>query len=301
MSKLPGFASKNAYTQQCCSMNAATQSYAAPNITLITSATVKTNPPPSPSTTSTKPVITTTLTTSTAATATTAVLSPALTAWVRSTGYFNSTTSLNNVWKVTYSASYVYVYTNSLPSWSPIGPWKNNPNKATGQNLIAKISRIPVWAASKSATSLGPIGVLTNGVAFFNANDGQSYKNYGVWYRNALVFEGASFDGCAAHPDVSGTYHVHINPVCLYNYTSKFNSTHSPLIGFAFDGYPVYGIYAYSSANNSKSSTKRMVSSYQLRTNLVSTGRTTLYNGGPTLTGKFNSQNQILMVIIYYC
>ena len=219
---MPGFGSKNAYTQQCCSMNAATQSYAAPNITLITSATVNQSPPPPPppsSTTSTKSVTTTTSTTTPkpaistttlkpavstttlkpatstttlkpATTTTTVapstvsttagVLSPTLIAWIKSTGYFNSTTSLNNVWKVSYSANYVYVYTNSLPSWTPVGPWKNNPNKAIGQNFIAKIIRNPVSAAFKSATSLGPIGVLTNGVVFFNANDGQSYNNYGI-------------------------------------------------------------------------------------------------------------------------
>jgi hypothetical protein len=69
------------------------------------------------------------------------------------------------------------------------------------------------------------------------------------------------------------------------------------------DGYPIYGIWAYSSAMNNASAIKRMgkftiihvnlkkyfiliniVSSYVLRTTL-SNGRTTLYDGGPTLTG----------------
>ncbi len=48
------------------------------------------------------------------------------------------------------------------------------------------------------------------------------------------------------------------------------------MIGFAFDGYPVYGSYAYSSANNTASSIKLMVSSYALRNITL---RTTLSNG----------------------
>ena len=46
------------------------------------------------------------------------------------------------------------------------------------------------------------------------------------------------------------------------------STSHSPLIGFMFDGYPVYGPYAYSSANDSTSSIKRMVTGYALRTDM---------------------------------
>ncbi len=37
----------------------------------------------------------------------------------------------------------------------------------------------------------------------------------------------------------SGVYHHHILPVCLFNYTDS--TKHSPIVGFAFDGFPVYG------------------------------------------------------------
>ncbi len=56
-------------------------------------------------------------------------------------------------------------------------------------------------------------------------------------------------------------------------------------IFLGFQGYPVYGIYAFSSANNSGSGITRMISSYTLRTSLNTTGRVTLYDGGATLTG----------------
>ena len=66
-------------------------------------------------------------------------------------------------------------------------------------------------------------------------------------------------------------------------YTTANSSYHSPLLGFAFDGYPIYGPYGYSSANNSASSIKLLQTSI--------TARTSLYNGtvlsytyfGPTI------------------
>lgn len=66
-------------------------------------------------------------------------------------------------------------------------------------------------------------------------------------------------------------------------YTYATSTAHSALIGFAFDGYPIYGPYGYSSANVSTSSIKLMVSSYKTRS---ITARTSLSNG-TTLTSTY--------------
>ena len=91
-------------------------------------------------------------------------------------------------------------------------------------------------------------------------------------------WEGVSFDACGGHPDGFGAYHNHINPVCQYGYvkSSSVPTSHSPIIGYMFDSYPIYGPFGYSSANNSASSIKRMSSGYTLRS---ITDRTTLSNG----------------------
>ena len=44
---------------------------------------------------------------------------------------------------------------------------------------------------------------------------------------------------------------------------------HSPIIGWAYDGNPIYGPYGYSDPTNQGSSIKRMTSSYALKTNIV--------------------------------
>ena len=46
-------------------------------------------------------------------------------------------------------------------------------------------------------------------------------------------------------------------------------------MGFAFAGYPIYGAYGYSTATDSSSAIKKMVSGYKTRT---ITDRTTLAN-----------------------
>jgi hypothetical protein len=85
------------------------------------------------------------------------------------------------------------------------------------------------------------------------------------------------------HQPGSGTYHHHINPICLRAqlndnvtvvstgrlgtlYAEKTSGwMHSPILGWANDGYPVYGPYGYADPTSAKSAIKRIQSSFQLR------------------------------------
>ena len=99
------------------------------------------------------------------------------------------------------------------------------------------------------------------------------------WNRDAIVAERAGFDCSKGHP-AQGNYHHHQNPsafkldinvlssVCnLYDadglYAINANQ-HSPLIGFAYDGFPIYGAYGYKNADGT-GGIVRIKSSYQLR------------------------------------
>jgi hypothetical protein len=94
-------------------------------------------------------------------------------------------------------------------------------------------------------------------------SDGQSYQNLGVWNRNAFYWEGSGFDNCLGHPQQQGEYHHHVSPTCLYDETDS--TVHSPIIGYAFDGFPVYGAYSYTNTNGT-GPIKRMRSSYVVST-----------------------------------
>lgn len=119
-----------------------------------------------------------------------------------------------------------------------------------------------------------------------------------VWNRDAIVAENSGFDCAKGHPSPifggmgpggtleGGFYHHHQNPsafnldlvevsdVCdLYLADGLYtidSSVHSPLIGFAYDGFPVYGAYAYENTDGT-GEIKRMETSYSLRNITVRT------------------------------
>ena len=191
---------------------------------------------------------------------------PELTSWILNsngkTGY-NGISS--NIQKLQYSANYIYVSASCIPGYD-IGPWTANPNKPSNQNFVFKITRKPVKNNNTpTKVGLGHVGIWSNGVSIYNASDGMSYNSAGVWNRNAYFFEGISFDNCLGHAAQNGEYHHHVSPKCLYD--SKDSSKHSPIIGYAWDGLPIYGAYAYSNLDGT-GKIKRMTAGYQLK-NLV--------------------------------
>lgn len=210
-----------------------------------------------------------------------------------------------NVQTVSYSANWVYVRTKGIPSYTT-GPFLDgNPSLATNQNAIFKISRNPVQnTGTLTATTAGNIGIFINGVALFDYRDGVSWKNStnalaggplggtgdGVWNRDAIVAEKGGFDCSKGHPAM-GNYHHHQNPsafkldqtvistVCnLYNADGLYvvdDTKHSPLLGYAYDGFPIYGAYGYYNTNGT-GGIVRMKSSFSLRNITV---RNTYYTG----------------------
>jgi hypothetical protein len=200
-----------------------------------------------------------------------AQVGPEITSWIINTNNATGYAGLpSNVQQVQYSANNVYVSASCIPGYA-IGPWAGNPNIPSNQNFVYKITRNPQQnTGTATAIGLGHTGVWTNGVSIYNVSDAMSYNNAGVWYRNAYFWEGSSFDNCLGHPAQNGEYHHHVSPSCLYSTTAS--TVHSPIIGYAFDGYPVYGAYAFTFTNGT-GAIKRMQSSY------TTTTTTTRVNG----------------------
>jgi uncharacterized membrane protein len=106
--------------------------------------------------------------------------------------------------------------------------FSKNPNSISSQSLTFKIPLNPKVATTHSATPLGPIGVALNGVPLFNQYAGPNQP---------LTNEIASFDQYWGHPQQSGQYHYHVEPLYLTN----VKASKSALLGFLLDGFPVYG------------------------------------------------------------
>ena len=218
---------------------------------------------------------------------------------------------LANCQLVQYSTTNVYVTTKGIPVY-PTGPFLDgNPSQATNQNAIFKFPLAPVQNnGTPTATTGGNIGIFINGVALFDYRDGVSWSNAaqqeqggpiggsgdGVWNRDAVVAERIGFDCAKGHPAM-GNYHHHQNPsafdndlniistICnLYDSDGLYTinpSAHSPLLGFAYDGFPIYGAYGYANTNGTGGIT-RIKSGYQLRNITV---RTTYANGSSVTPG----------------
>ena len=217
-----------------------------------------------------------------------------------------------NVQSVQYSDAWVYVNTNGIPAY-PTGPFQDgNPSQATDQNAIYKISLNPeVNTGTPTNTNGGNIGIFINGVSLFDYRDGVSWNNnsqaegggpimgppgQGVWNRDAIVAEREGFDCAKGHPAM-GNYHHHQNPsafdmdivpvsdVCdIYASDGLYvidASAHSPLIGYAYDGFPIYGAYGFLNTDGTGGIT-RMKSGYQLRNITV---RNTYANGTSVTAG----------------
>ncbi len=211
-----------------------------------------------------------------------AQLTPDVTSWVVNTGTQTGYSGiLSNVQVVQYDTNYTYVSCTCIPGYS-IGPWTGNPNVPSNQNFVYKIPRHPVRNTNTlTSVGMGHIGVWSNGVSVFNVSDAMSYNNLGIWNRNAYFWEGPGFDACLGHPQQQGEYHHHVSPTCLYNQADSTH--HSPIIGYAYDGFPIYGAYAYQDTNGT-GPIVRMRSSYQMRNITV---RDTLPNGTALTSGNY--------------
>jgi len=104
-----------------------------------------------------------------------------------------------------------------------------NPNSIVEQSGTFKIPIHPKVATNHAATPLGPIGIALNGVPFFNQYAGPNNRE--------LKDEMAGFDQYYGHPQQSGIYHYHVEPI----YLTTVKSSKSGLMGFLLDGFPVYG------------------------------------------------------------
>lgn len=220
----------------------------------------------------------------------------------------NSTAIDNNILvncqKVEYSDDFVYVTATGIPAY-PTGPFGDgNPSQASDQEAIYKIPLSPLESTGDpDNTTGGNIGVFINGVSLFDYRDGVAWNpetnalcggpgnppcpggpmNTSDWKRDAVPAEMPGFDCSKAHPAM-GNYHHHQNPsafkldidvvsnVCnLYDAEGLYaidETEHSPLIGYAYDGFPIYGAYAYTNTNGSGSIT-RIKSGYSLRTEMT--------------------------------
>jgi hypothetical protein len=106
--------------------------------------------------------------------------------------------------------------------------YDRNPNTISAQNISFSLPVNPTIADSPSCVR-GMAGIMLNGVMLFDGFDAEG--------RDAVAHE--IQDLCQGHPERTGQYHYHDLSVCIEEMGD--GTEHSPLVGYAFDGFGLYG------------------------------------------------------------
>ena len=117
-----------------------------------------------------------------------------------------------------------------------IFPNSGNPNRIEIQKFRFQLPLEPKLNDQITRLPMGPIGTAVNGVVYFNPFE-QGGMNAVEGYSEVWL------DSCCGHPQQAGVYHYHKYPVCVKSPFKDNGKQHSPVIGFAFDGFPIYGPY----------------------------------------------------------
>ena len=183
--------------------------------------------------------------------------------------------------QVTETDGFRGIESNDIPKHT-VGrfPNRGNPNAIAAQNWTIKIPLQPIpndtVTPLHQSTNHGPpnmpFGVGVNGVLFepgtaeFWMGDRTADWNYEAL--GGAV--GLGLDANHAHVQPGGIYHYHGLPTGLleelgFTAGEIDDNTHSPLIGWAADGFPVYYAFGYQQADDPKSSVVKLTTSFRLK------------------------------------
>lgn len=160
-----------------------------------------------------------------------------------------------------------YIKSNGLTGTPWLGsPEGYNQYRPKEQSYIFKFPalRPPLTQPILSVKALGNIGVAVNGVPLRSPNSGKVWNLADHDYtENSVIYPVQDYftDGSGII-DSDGAFYYQTNPTLL---NATHPNGHSKIIGYAFDGLPVYGPFGYSDPDNSNSIIRVIKSSYRLK------------------------------------
>ena len=208
------------------------------------------------------------------------------------------------------------VESDGLPQPATFGTFPNdkNPNRVLPRSHKHTFNlRVGTntTASPQVATPLGGTAIAANGIIIANPsatatlpNDNGPAKGVaptGFEWNAVANSIAVGMDDSHGHPQVDNQYHYHSGKFLsqwdyhIYQANSYYQDTnysgdhwrhtngHSKILGYAYDGYPIYGPYSYSTAEDSTTTLVRMTSSYTIWGDPVS-GRGYTYTEYPAET-----------------
>ena len=158
-----------------------------------------------------------------------------------------------------------------------IFPNRGNPNRISAQHYEMRVPARPQLAARITPLYLQSFGFAINGVPF-DPGAAEFWNGDRNWQYEAM--SGAvplGLDQNNAHVQPNGAYHYHGLPTALL---ARFAGAKTPvLLGWAADGFPIYGPYGYADANARTVQLVKLRSSWRLKTGARSGGPGGRYDG----------------------
>jgi hypothetical protein len=139
--------------------------------------------------------------------------------------------------RITHDEKFLIIRSQGFPNHpTAVFPNSGNPNSIRVQDFRFRLPLFPQSADAITRVPMGPIGMALNGVVFFNP-----FEAGGM---NAVAgYSEVWLDSCCGHPQQTGVYHYHKYPSCVKSPFPDDGKQHSPILGFAWDGFPIYGPY----------------------------------------------------------
>lgn len=155
---------------------------------------------------------------------------------------------------------------NGIPSHT-MGRFPNarNPNRVAAQSYRFSVPARPTLAEKLTAIEQGPIGIAVNGVLFDpgTAEFWQRDRRSG-WRYEALSGEiDLGLDDSNAHVQPNGAYHYHGLPIGLIEELDAAGQL--VLLGWAADGFPIYGNLGHSDPEDAASELVELQPSFRLK------------------------------------
>lgn len=158
--------------------------------------------------------------------------------------------------------------TNAIPNHDFNDGGRAFPNPVSAQNDVFEITTSPTISMTATPISLQVDNALMlNGVkvdllaagcyGIDNGKIGCNDMNQAWRYDPMHEANGFAVDSHNAHAQPDGTYHYHGSPLALFDTT---NNEESPVVGFAADGFPIFG-----SNFNDEGIVRKAQSSYRLK------------------------------------
>jgi hypothetical protein len=166
-----------------------------------------------------------------------------------------------------HAGDYIFFGENigfNAPNSCALGYWPPGPEcpqEYKGENIFT-LTPAPEMQPNHCYTG-NQLGYFVNGIAAFDWSDANSYQSQGAWNNLAMEFERFDVDICYGHA-AHGVYHRkfffflssyflffnsllfrtdHSFSPCLAKQLKDHGQGHSPIYGFAYDGYPIMGPY----------------------------------------------------------